>query len=37
VEFRILQGGNKTDGRIATLDIRRVGFGMFRDVLGRVP
>ena len=37
VEFRILQGGSRAKSRIATLDFRRENFGLFKDLLGRIP
>ena len=37
VEFRILRGRSRAKSRIATLDFRRPDFGLFSDLLGRVP
>lgn len=36
VEFRILQGGRRAKSRITTLSFRRAGFGLFRDLSGRI-
>jgi len=37
VEFRILHGGSRAISRIKTLDLRRANFGVFRELLGRIP
>ncbi|GAB0209947.1 hypothetical protein GRJ2_003460400 [Grus japonensis] len=37
VEFRILRGRSRTIIKITTLDFRRAGFGLFKDLLGRIP
>ncbi|GAB0210277.1 hypothetical protein GRJ2_003493500 [Grus japonensis] len=37
VEFRILRGRSRAISRITTLDFRRANFGLFRDLLGRIP
>ncbi|GAB0209097.1 hypothetical protein GRJ2_003375400 [Grus japonensis] len=37
VEFRILRGRSRTMSRITTLDFRRANFGLFKDLLGRIP
>jgi len=34
VEFRILHGGSRAISRIKTLDLRRVDFGLCKDLLG---
>lgn len=33
----ILTGGNKANSRTTALDLRRVGFNMFKVLLGRTP
>ncbi|GAB0202828.1 mitochondrial enolase superfamily member 1 [Grus japonensis] len=37
VEFRILCGRSRAISRIATLDFRRANFGLFKDLLERIP
>ncbi|GAB0209507.1 mitochondrial enolase superfamily member 1 [Grus japonensis] len=37
VEFRILRGRSRAISRITTLDFRRGNFGLFKDLLGRIP
>lgn len=37
LEFRILRTGTKMKSKLTTLDFKRVYFGLFRDLLGRVP
>ncbi|GAB0204060.1 protein Hook 3-like [Grus japonensis] len=37
VEFRILRAGRRVKSKLTTLDFRRADFGLFRDLLGRVP
>ncbi|GAB0209598.1 mitochondrial enolase superfamily member 1 [Grus japonensis] len=37
VEFRILHGRSRAISRIKTLDFRRANFGLFKDLLGRIP
>jgi len=37
VEFRILCGGSRVISRTRSLDIRRVNFGLFKEVLGGIP
>jgi len=37
VEFRILHGGSRAISRIKTLDLRKANFGVFRELLGRIP
>ncbi|PKU29548.1 glycerol kinase [Limosa lapponica baueri] len=37
MEFRILRGGSRAKNKLTTLDFRRADFGLFRDLLGRVP
>jgi len=36
VEFRIPRGQSTTINRIITMDSRRAGLGLFRDLLGRI-
>ncbi|GAB0209397.1 mitochondrial enolase superfamily member 1 [Grus japonensis] len=36
-EFKILRGRSRAISRITTLDFRRGNFGLFRDLLGRIP
>ncbi|GAB0200488.1 hypothetical protein GRJ2_002514200 [Grus japonensis] len=36
-EFRILHGRSRAMSRITTLDFRRAHFGLFKDLLGRIP
>ncbi|GAB0209762.1 hypothetical protein GRJ2_003441900 [Grus japonensis] len=37
VEFRILRAARRTHSKLTTLDFRRADFGLFRDLLGRIP
>ncbi|GAB0203352.1 hypothetical protein GRJ2_002800800 [Grus japonensis] len=37
VEFRILHGRSRAISRITILDFRRGNFGLFKDLLGRIP
>lgn len=37
VEFRILRAEYKATSRFTTLDLWRPDFGLFRDLLGRIP
>ncbi|GAB0202862.1 hypothetical protein GRJ2_002751800 [Grus japonensis] len=37
VEFKILRAARRAHSKLTTLDFRRAGFGLFRDLLGRVP
>ncbi|GAB0189068.1 mitochondrial enolase superfamily member 1 [Grus japonensis] len=37
VEFRILRAARRARSKLTTLDFRRTDFGLFRDLLGRVP
>lgn len=37
VEFRTLHGRNRVVCKIATLDFKRVNFGLFKDLLGGIP
>ncbi|GAB0190901.1 hypothetical protein GRJ2_001555400 [Grus japonensis] len=37
VELRILRGGSRIKGRLTTLDFGRADFGLFKDLLRRVP
>ncbi|GAB0189216.1 mitochondrial enolase superfamily member 1 [Grus japonensis] len=37
MEFRILCGRSTAISRITTLDFRRANFGLFKDLLGRIP
>ncbi|GAB0179159.1 hypothetical protein GRJ2_000381200 [Grus japonensis] len=37
VEFRILRAVRRVRSKLTTLDFRRADFGLFRDLLGRVP
>ncbi|GAB0206425.1 mitochondrial enolase superfamily member 1 [Grus japonensis] len=37
VEFRILRAARKALSKLTTLDFRRADFGLFRDLLGRIP
>ncbi|GAB0207196.1 hypothetical protein GRJ2_003185200 [Grus japonensis] len=37
VEFRILRAARRARSKITTLDFRRADFGLFRDLLGRIP
>ncbi|GAB0208992.1 mitochondrial enolase superfamily member 1 [Grus japonensis] len=37
VEFRILHGRSRAISRTTTLDFRRANFGLFKDLLGRIP
>ncbi|KAM9653655.1 uncharacterized protein ACIBXB_010484 [Morphnus guianensis] len=37
VEFKILRAVRRAHSKLANLDFRRADFGLFRDLLGRVP
>ncbi|GAB0209274.1 mitochondrial enolase superfamily member 1 [Grus japonensis] len=37
VEFRILRAARRARSKLPTLDFRRADFGLFRDLLGRIP
>ncbi|GAB0210231.1 hypothetical protein GRJ2_003488900 [Grus japonensis] len=37
VEFRILRAAKRAHSKLTTLDFRRADFGLFRDLLGRIP
>ncbi|GAB0183467.1 hypothetical protein GRJ2_000812000 [Grus japonensis] len=37
VELRILRAARRACSKLTTLDFRRADFGLFRDLLGRVP
>ncbi|GAB0209462.1 mitochondrial enolase superfamily member 1 [Grus japonensis] len=37
VEFRILRAARRAHSKLTTLDLRRADFGLFRDLLGRIP
>ncbi|GAB0204644.1 mitochondrial enolase superfamily member 1 [Grus japonensis] len=37
VEFRILRAARRACSKLNTLDFRRAGFGLFRDLLARIP
>ena len=37
VGFRILRAARRVHSKLTTLDFRRAHFGLFRDLLGRVP
>ncbi|GAB0181465.1 triadin [Grus japonensis] len=37
VEFKILRAARRVHSKLTTLDFRRADFGLFRDLLGRVP
>ncbi|GAB0180284.1 hypothetical protein GRJ2_000493700 [Grus japonensis] len=37
VEFKILRAAKRAHSKVTTLDFRRADFGLFRDLLGRVP
>ncbi|GAB0181714.1 hypothetical protein GRJ2_000636700 [Grus japonensis] len=37
VEFRILRAVRRACSKLTTLDFRRADFGLFRDLLGRIP
>ncbi|KAK4817455.1 hypothetical protein QYF61_015610 [Mycteria americana] len=37
VEFKILRAPRRVHSKLTTLDFRRADFGLFRDLLGRVP
>ncbi|GAB0208807.1 mitochondrial enolase superfamily member 1 [Grus japonensis] len=37
VEFKILRAVRRALSKLTTLDFRRAGFGLFRDLLGRIP
>lgn len=36
IEFRILHGRNRVVCKIATLDFKRVNFGLFKDLFGGI-
>ncbi|GAB0205396.1 hypothetical protein GRJ2_003005200 [Grus japonensis] len=37
VEFRILRAARRARSKLTTLDFRRADFGLFRNLLGRIP
>ncbi|GAB0207656.1 mitochondrial enolase superfamily member 1 [Grus japonensis] len=37
VEFRILRAARRVCSKLTTLEFRRADFGLFRDLLGRIP
>ncbi|GAB0176082.1 hypothetical protein GRJ2_000073400 [Grus japonensis] len=37
VEFKILRAARRAHSKLTTLDFRRADFGLFRDLLGRIP
>ena len=37
VEFKFLRAERRVHNKLSTLDFRRADFGIFRDLLGRVP
>jgi len=37
VEFNILRAARRLHSKLTTLDFRRADFGLFRDLLSRVP
>ncbi|GAB0176447.1 mitochondrial enolase superfamily member 1 [Grus japonensis] len=37
VEFRIPRAARRARSKLTTLDLRRADFGLFRDLLGRIP
>ncbi|GAB0190944.1 hypothetical protein GRJ2_001559700 [Grus japonensis] len=37
VEFKILRAVRRAHNKLTTLDFRRADFGLFRDLLGRIP
>ena len=37
MEFKILRAASRVHSKLTTLDFRRAGLGLFRDLLGRVP
>jgi len=37
VEFKILRTARRVCSKLATLDFSRAGFGLLRDLLGRIP
>ncbi|GAB0207839.1 mitochondrial enolase superfamily member 1 [Grus japonensis] len=37
VEFKILRAARRARSKLTTLDFRRADFGLFRDLLGRIP
>ncbi|GAB0208385.1 mitochondrial enolase superfamily member 1 [Grus japonensis] len=37
VEVKILRAARRAHRKLTTLDFRRAGFGLFRDLLGRIP
>ncbi|GAB0205231.1 hypothetical protein GRJ2_002988700 [Grus japonensis] len=37
VEFKILRAARRAHSKLTTLDFRRADFGLFRDLLGKIP
>ncbi|GAB0176056.1 hypothetical protein GRJ2_000070800 [Grus japonensis] len=37
VEFKILRAARRAHSKLTTLDFRKADFGLFRDLLGRIP
>ena len=37
VEFKILRAARRVQSKLTTLHFKRADFGLFRDLLGRVP
>ncbi|GAB0179473.1 hypothetical protein GRJ2_000412600 [Grus japonensis] len=37
VEFKILRAARRVHSKLTTLDFSRADFGLFRDLLGRIP
>jgi len=37
VKFKILRAARRAHSKLTALDFRRAGFGLFRDLLSRVP
>ncbi|GAB0203429.1 hypothetical protein GRJ2_002808500 [Grus japonensis] len=37
VEFKILRAARRVHSKLTTLDFKRADFGLFRDLLGRIP
>ncbi|GAB0175819.1 hypothetical protein GRJ2_000047100 [Grus japonensis] len=37
VDFKIFRAARRAHSKLTTLDFRRADFGLFRDLLGRVP
>jgi len=37
VEFKILRAARRAYSKLSILDFRRTDFGLFKDLLGRVP